>query len=283
LTEVMNDGSVDAPSLRFRVLGNDPTADAVSVAQATLRRLLGLDVDPRPLGQVLAARRRWRGLAMTLRGLRPPRFTGLFETFANVIPFQQVSLDAGVAVVRRLVERFGDRILDDGTPAWAFPRADAIANARISTLRRCGMSGRKAETLRHAARLIVAGEVSEAKLSLLGSEDAARDLTALPGIGPWSAALILLRGLGRLDVFPPGDVGAERGLREVLGLSSAHAAARAITQAGPRRGYLYFFALGGSFAATGLIRGAPRSSDKSPDGPSEHLGTQHDGPASDAP
>ncbi len=262
LAEVVNHGSIDAPNLRFRVLGGDSTAEAAGVVEPILRRVLGLDVDPRRLGRTLGARARWRGLATALRGLRPPRFAGLFEAVANVIPFQQVSLDAGVAVVRRLVERFGDRMSHDAVRIWGFPREEEIASARVSTLRACGLSGRKAEALRRAARTIASGELSEAQLSSLASGEAAHALDELPGIGPWSAALILLRGLGRLDVFPPGDVGAERGLRDVLGLPTARAAARAIEQAGSYRGYLYFCALAGAFVDLGLIHGAPPQDDR---------------------
>ena len=50
------------------------------------------------------------------------------------------------------------------------------------------------------------------------SRQAQHALMELPGIGPWSAALVLLRGFGRLDVFPPGDVGAARGLGPLLQL-----------------------------------------------------------------
>ena len=52
----------------------------------------------------------------------------------------------------------------------------------------------------------------------MSSAEALRVLTELSGIGPWSASLVLLRGLGRLDVFPPGDVGAQGGLRALMHL-----------------------------------------------------------------
>jgi 3-methyladenine DNA glycosylase/8-oxoguanine DNA glycosylase len=71
-------------------------------------------------------------------------------------------------------------------------------------------------------------------------------LRALPGIGPWSAQLILLRGLGRLGNFPAGDSGALRGLREVFSAAPdpGEAAAEALERLGDWRGYLYFMLLG---------------------------------------
>src|SRR5205814_5575142 len=107
---------------------------------ATVRRVLGLDVDPAPLERLAATDRKLRPTALALRGMRPPRFVGLFETFASVLPFQQVSLDAGVAIVGRLVERFGKQLEHDGRRFRAFPTSCAVADARLDALRKCGLS-----------------------------------------------------------------------------------------------------------------------------------------------
>ena len=63
-----------------------------------------------------------------------------------------------------------------------------------------------------------------------------------------------LRGLGRLDVFPPGDVGAQAGLRALMHLPAEAPLDRIIERFGEYRGYLYFYALGGQLLAKGLIR-----------------------------
>jgi DNA-3-methyladenine glycosylase II len=68
--------------------------------------------------------------------------------------------------------------------------------------------------------------------------------------------VVLLRGLGRLDVFPPGDVGAERGLRALMHLGPAASLSRRVERFGAYRGYLYFCALGGSLLGKGLIHTA---------------------------
>lgn len=257
LVEVANEGTVDRPDLRCRVLRGTPSVDACAELVPTLRRVLGLDVDPRPLERRVEAEPRLRHIRTALRGMRPPRFAGLFEAIANVVPFQQVSLDAGVAAVSRLVERFGASLEHEGSRVHAFPAADVVAEARLAALRGCGLSLRKAETLRHAARAVTSGEVTDETLAGMTSAEAIRALTALPGIGPWSAALILLRGLGRLEVFPPGDVGVARGLRALLQLPPGGSPARTIERFGDDRGYLYFCALGAALLAKGLIHAAP--------------------------
>ena len=267
LVEVSDEGTVDAPDLRLRVLRGERSADADAALTRSLRRILGLDIDPRPLRALLEGEPRLRPLAMALRGMRPPRFAGLFEAFANVVPFQQVSLDAGVAVVGRLVERLGEPVEYEGSTVRAFPLAGAIAGARLAKLRECGLSLRKAEALRNAARVIESGEITEEELARMESGEAIRRLTELPGIGPWSASLILLRGMGRLDVFPPGDVGVARGLSELLRLPPERST-RIIEHLGEHRaehrGYLYFCSLGHALLTKGLIHPAPLEEHRRP-------------------
>lgn len=256
LLEVVNHGTIARPKLRCRALAGGESRDTRAAAVRLVRAVLGLDLHPEPLQRLLEGERKLGTVALALRGMRPPRFPGLFETFANVIPFQQLSLDAGVAVVRRLVERFGRTVLHQGHARYAFPTAAAIAGARLDALRACGLSARKAEALRGAAVAVEAGDLTEAKLSQLGSADAIRLLAGLPGIGSWSAAVILLRGLGRLDVFPQGDVGVIRGLTGLMGVRPGPPLDRVIQRFGDRRGYLYFCSLGGALLARGLIHPA---------------------------
>lgn len=252
LVEVENRGTLDAPDVRYLTRGDEPSA----AITANLRRVLGLDVDPAflrfpvPIGGAL------RTAVVALRGMRPPRFTNLFESFLNVIPFQQLSLDAGVSIIGRLVQRFGRPVEHRGRQYHSSAGARAIAAARLQQLRACGLSRGKAQTLRNLARMIEARELREEEISQMPSRQALHALMELPGIGPWSAALVLLRGFGRLDVFPPGDVGAARGLRPLLQLDPGMSIDRAVECFGDRRGYLYFCGLGANLLARELIRPA---------------------------
>jgi 3-methyladenine DNA glycosylase/8-oxoguanine DNA glycosylase len=257
LLEVYEQGTIDHPDVRFSVWQNRASrARGAELAQAA-RKILGLDVDPGPLQHAGEAVRLLRPTARALRGMRPPRFADFFEAFANVIPFQQVSLDAGIATVGRLVERFGNCVEHDGRRFRAFPTAQRIGDVRLDGLRRCGLSSRKAESLRRVARAIESGELSEQEVARMDTRDALRILDELPGIGPWSASVVLLRGLGRLDVFPPGDVGATRGLATLMKLRPEASLQPTIERFADHRGYLYFFSLGRALLARGLIHAAP--------------------------
>jgi DNA-3-methyladenine glycosylase II len=227
---------------------------------ATLRWMLGLDAPPAPESALAAREPRLAPVLNALTGFRTPCFPTLFETCASVLPFQQLSLDAGTAIVGRIVERYGLQMTLDGTPWFCFPTPGAIANAHADHLRETGLSRSKVAALQGLARMITDGSLSSEHLRTLPTLEAIAALRALPGIGPWSANLILLRGCRRLDVFPEGDVGAARNLTALLQppvpFTAADASAFA-TRFGDQRGYLYFLALGNQLNSRGLLGATP--------------------------
>ena len=256
LTAVENRGSLDAPDVRLSFLTGAPSAGTQRSIEQIVGKMLGLSVDPAPLHAAAVRLRSLRPTALALRGMRPPRFATLFDTFGNVVPYQQLSLDAGAAIVGRLVERFGERVLHGDKSFAAFPTANAIADARLPALLACGLSRSKAESLRYLARAVATGEIGADDIEPLATSQAIDKLVELPGIGPWSAALVLLRGFGRLEVFPPGDSGAMRSLTSLLQLRTPESLAAVIDRFGEHRGYLYLCGLGASLLAKGLIHRA---------------------------
>jgi DNA-3-methyladenine glycosylase II len=258
LVEVHNRGTIDDPDIRLCVRCDHACGAAHVEAVQTVRKILGLDLDPAPLQSLSDVESTLCATVLALRGMRPPRFANLFEAFASVVPFQQLSLDAGVAIVARLVRRFGQCFEHGGRRLYAFPASAVIGRARVQTLRACGLSSRKAEVLRYLARSIASGQLTEEELSAMTTNNALSTLAELPGIGPWSAGLVLLRGLGRTDVFPPGDVGALRGLRGLLHLGPRARLDQVVERFGNHRGYLYFCILGQTLRTRGLIHAAPQ-------------------------
>lgn len=262
MIEVVNRGTLDAPEVMLAIAGGDSfsgedveTREKAEAVRIT-REILGLDLDPHAPQRRAEAEPALRATAAALRGMRPPRYPELFETFANVIPFQQVSLQAGMSVVAKLIQRFGEAITIDGQPRPLFPSAAAVADARLDSLRRCGMSARKSQALRSIARAIAAGDLTSASIAALSSAEAMERLVELPGIGPWSAALVLLRGFRRLELFPQADSGAEGSLAALLELPSRPHLARVVERFGDCRGYLYFYALASRLLAAELIHPA---------------------------
>jgi DNA-3-methyladenine glycosylase II len=175
-------------------------------------RMLGTQVD---LTEWYARSRRiaWlASLTAALRGLKPPRYPTLWEACAHAILFQQISIHAAAAIMRRAVEALGEVVSLGDIRCVGFPPAARWLEASDATLRSAGISRTKVAHLRCAADALVNNEIDEGVLERLPTQEAARRLCTIRGIGPWSASVVLLRGLGRLDAFPLHDSGVARTL-----------------------------------------------------------------------
>jgi len=259
LIVVSNAGTVDVPDIHLEILGGDIRIETAQTLIDSIRWMLGLDADPTPSEWLAEVEPRLTSVLRALGGFRPPAFPSLFETSARVIPFQQLSLDAGTTISGRLIDRFGSVLSIAGKDWVAFPAPEAIASASIDSMRETGLSRAKSTAIQSLAYRAIAGELSAEFHQHRPSSDSLKELQKLPGIGPWTAGVILLRGLRRVDVFPTGDVGAARNLPLLLGDEDAWSPAQACAFAerfGDQRGYLYFLGLGSQLLTRGLIAGA---------------------------
>ncbi len=220
-------------------------------ALACVRRILGTKRDVSNFDRH-AQKMAWLApLARRMRGLKPPRYPGLFEACANAIIFQQVSLHAASAIMRRLIVELGTQVEYDGVPLLIFPAVERFLGADDAVIRAAGLSASKLATLRRAGEAIATGALSEAMLEERSSADAALLLQNIKGIGPWTAAVILLRGVGRLDMFPGNDSGVAANLALITG---ERVDPGPIVEAlGPQRGMLYFNLLLARLEARGEI------------------------------
>ena len=177
-----------------------------------MARLLGLDIDLSDFYARSARDSALNELAERYRGVKPPRFPTIFECLLNAVACQQLSLAAGLTLLSRLAATAG-------APAGAlytFPAPTDVLGLPRSALRTLGFSERKAETILELAAAAAAGELELEALEPLGDAAVVEALVRRRGIGRWSADYVLLRGLGRLHVFPQSDVGALKGLRSFL-------------------------------------------------------------------
>ena len=263
LVRVANAGSIDAPELRLELQGETLSQSTLDDLNATIRWMLGLDAPPAPVEWLAEMEPHFMGIAAELRGFRPPCFPDLWSTCLSVIPFQQLSLDAGIAILGRLVERFGPRLTADDRDWFDFPSPAVILAAAPDELTGLGLSRAKATALQSLARRALDGQLDRARFQALPTDEAMAELIALPGIGPWSASVMMLRGLRRMEVFPPGDTGTARNLTAILGrdalLTPAETSAFA-ARFGDRRGYLYFIFLGNRLMADRPFSGEALSS-----------------------
>jgi DNA-3-methyladenine glycosylase II len=144
-----------------------------------------------------------------LTGLRPPLAPDPFESLVTSITAQQVSLFAAFAIRNRLIDRFGE----PGVHAVAFPTRERIAAAEPEELVGLGFSRRKAEYLVGLAR----SDLDLEALAALDDDEVKARLTALRGLGEWTAEWFLARHLARPRAWPAGDLALRKAVAAFYG------------------------------------------------------------------
>jgi AraC family transcriptional regulator of adaptative response / DNA-3-methyladenine glycosylase II len=213
-----------------------------------VRRMFDLDADPAAIGAQLSRDPRLAHLVELRPGLRVPRAFDGAEMAARAILGQQVTVAAARTLAGRIARTFGEPI---ETPfagvdrVWPAPlalagRADALVTIPLTRAR--------AKALAHLMTEIADDRLSFAAIEMNGFGarkaptallDATRmeamlaQMDALPGIGPWTANYIAMRGLAWSDAFPEGDLV----LRQALGGATARACRERAERWRPFRAY----------------------------------------------
>jgi AraC family transcriptional regulator of adaptative response / DNA-3-methyladenine glycosylase II len=181
----------------------------VPVAVAACRRLLDLDADAEVIGAALAADPVLAPLVAAAPGRRIPGTVDPAEMAVRVVLGQQVSVAAAGTLGARLAAAAGEPVEDpEGGLTRLFPTPAAIAAVDPAVL---AMPASRRTTVLTLARTLTEREVAP---------DA---LAGLPGIGPWTRAIVAMRGLGDPDAFAPTDLGVRVAAR-ALGLPATPAA-----------------------------------------------------------
>jgi AraC family transcriptional regulator of adaptative response / DNA-3-methyladenine glycosylase II len=176
---------------------------------ARMRRFLDLTADPDVIDGQLESDPLLADLAVP-RGLRVPGAWDSFELAIRTILGQQVTVKSATTLSGRLVQAFGRKLDQPGSPGWIFPAPESIANASPKQIAAIGMPEARAAAIRGLAHAVADSKpVLEPAASL---EEAVARLTALEGIGEWSANYIAMRALREPDAFPAGDLGLRRAL-----------------------------------------------------------------------
>jgi DNA-3-methyladenine glycosylase II len=198
--------AASTPLLEVALAGRHVPRSAEAAARSALARLLGLDLDLSGFYTRAARDRVLDELLERYRGLKPPRFPTVFECLLNAVSCHQLSIAAGLTILSRLTATAGA----SSGRLHAFPTPSDVLRVPSSALRTLGFSKRKAETILELAAAVAAGELEFKTLEQLDDAAVIEALVRQRGIGRWSADYVLLRGLGRLHVFPQSDVGARR-------------------------------------------------------------------------
>ncbi len=145
-----------------------------------------------------------------LPGYRPPMNQDVIESLVSSICAQQVNLRWAATTRRRLIERYGEPHELEGVTVWRFPSAAVLATANVPEIRAMQFTQRKAEYIVGTALEVASGRLDE-----LDAEDDAiviERITAVRGLGRWTAEWFLARSLARPGAIAAGDLGVRKAI-----------------------------------------------------------------------
>ena len=148
-----------------------------------------------------------------------------YAALVRSIVGQQLSTKAARTIYERLVALFHDHT----------PTPEELLKADPDEMRAAGLSRPKIAYLRSLAEHVISGELALDRLTELPDEEVSEQLTAVKGLGQWTADMFLIFHLGRPDVLPVGDLGVRRAVEREYGLDDLPDAARLTEMAEPWR------------------------------------------------
>lgn len=146
------------------------------------------------------------------------RSKDVFRDLVHAIVNQQLSGKAADTIFGRLEALIGGSGRNTGMGGKGKVTPSAILTLRIPSLRACGLSEAKARTIQGLARVVADGTLDLVMLHEHPDEKVVELLTSVKGIGPWTAEMILMFSLGRVDIFSKGDLGLRKGIMKLYGL-----------------------------------------------------------------
>ena len=238
------EGGIEKPRLNIVAVGKTSDLRAVkSRISSTLEKMLSLRSDFKDFYSLSSSNKRLRPLAERFTGVKPPRFPTVFEALVNAFSNQQVSLDLGIILLSRLSSSYGAAFREGDIVFHAFPRPADLAGLSPEDFRKLGFSRNKGRAIIELSEGVIKRNLEIESLEEMTDTEIVQHLSKIRGVGRWSAEYVLLRGLGRLNVFPGDDVGAQRNLQQFMGLDERpdyDKIKRITSRWQPYSGFVYF-------------------------------------------
>lgn len=224
-----------------------------------LARILSLDVDGSAFPTVAAADPVVAELAERYPGLRPVCFFSPYEAACWAVLSQRSSMVGAAAVKERIAQRFGQACVVDGVRLWAFPAPDRLR----AVADELPVPEVKRGRLRALAEAALDGRLDGDRLRSLPAGEALAAVRELPGMGPFSAELVVVRGAGAPDVFPESEGRLHAAMAELYGLVDPSVPSLAAVAAGwaPYRSWVSLLIRADHEGRAGAVAGRARQSD----------------------
>jgi DNA-3-methyladenine glycosylase II len=251
-------GSSEKPQLHVSISGKAALTQAVkSEISELIKKMFSIRTDLNGFYELAHKDKRLKALAERFAGVKPPRFPTVFEALVNAMACQQVSLALGITLLNRLAASYGAAFDEEGEIYHAFPGPGDLAGLSPEDFRRLGFSRSKGRAIIELSEAVIKREIDFEKLMKMADDEAVEHLMEMRGVGRWSAEYALLRGMGRINVFPGDDVGAQKNLQEFMGLDARpdYEQIRKIAFTWqPYAGFVYFHFLLNKLTTSGYLR-----------------------------
>ncbi len=244
------------PRINIEAACAELSSNKISTLTAIIERMLGTRRDLLEFYQLAANDEQLSSLVQRFCGLKPPRFPTIFEAMVNGIACQQITLTLGILLLNRLATNYGMSFQEENISVYAFPRPEDLAGLKSEDIRKLGFSYNKARAIIELAHMVCEGGLDMEDLETLDDESALIRLRQLRGVGRWTSEYVLLRGLGRIHLFPGDDMGARKNLQRLLKLKESidYEDVRSIlSRWEPYAGFLYFHFLLDRLAREGIF------------------------------
>lgn len=209
--EVILNKCVDKPQLKVDILV-DTLKEENDETIGQIKHIFNTDYDLKSLYQFMDKDPILKSIKDTHYGLIPASYPSIYEAVIAVIIQQQISLQIAWHMTALLIKKFGDCVKVDNKEFWAFPATSKLANAKISELRECKLSERKAQYIKDFSKVVASSGFDPELLRKHSSQEIIDQLMQFRGIGRWTSEMVIVTSV-RLDyINPAGDLGARKAI-----------------------------------------------------------------------
>lgn len=204
-------GSIQEPKIELQYFGETLTEKEKQDLSRKLDNIFSFSQDLSELYKFMEQNREIAELKKQFFGLKAASFgVSVFECFIKSIIQQQISIKVAYSITNKIVTRFGDSIASKDVVYYDFPTPEKFAETSLEQIRNCGVSWRKAKSIKEIAQQVVNKEFDVEDLVSVSNEQVTESLKQFHGVGTWTAEMVLFAGLKRKTAIPAGDLGVRR-------------------------------------------------------------------------
>ncbi|MGF9892943.1 hypothetical protein ABEX78_30165 [Priestia megaterium] len=203
---LVRDEGIDSKYLEVKVIGEEVKNNHVQLVKEKIITMFCLEQDIDKSQKFIANESKIGKLIKMYEGFRPVLLGSVYESIIWAIIGQQISAKVAQGIKKSLLEKTGAKITINNCEYYTDLCPHKVLELSIKQLCDLKLSQRKAEYIHEITKAIINGELDLSNLYLLNREEGCSYLMKHRGIGKWTAESILMRGIGRQDILPAGDL-----------------------------------------------------------------------------